>query len=99
MSQQKVANNPLGSYSVLVDTTPAGSQIQSVRLVPTITMIDDASSTVSYYGFASPGTATSDEFWRIIKKEISGTVTSFLYAEGDLSYSYIWDDRASYTYS
>jgi hypothetical protein len=99
MSSQKVANNPLGSYPVLVDITSDGSQIQNVRNVSTIVYIDDVSGTVSYYGFASPGTPTNYPYWRIMKKETSSTVTSYLYANGTLDYSAIWDDRASLSYS
>ncbi len=99
MSSQKVANNPLGSYPVLVDTTADGSQIQNVRNVSTIVYIDDVSATVSYYGFSAPGTPTSYPYWRIMKKETVSTVTSYLYANGTLNYSAIWDDRASLSYS
>lgn len=99
MSEQKVANNPLGSYSVYVDRTSTGAEIQNVRLVPTITYIDVASGTVTYFGFAAPSTATSAAGWRILKQTVSGSITSILYAGGSLEYSFVWDNRASYSYS
>lgn len=99
MSSQKVANNPLGSYPVLVDITSDGSQIQNVRNVSTIVYIDNVSGTVKYYGFASPGTPTNLPYWRIIQELTVGTVTSYLYADGTLNYTSIWDNRASLSYS
>lgn len=99
MGTQKVANNPLGSYPVLVDRTADGDEIQNVRILPTITYIDEVSASVSYYGFAAPGSLTSTSDWRIIKKTVSGAVTSYLYAGGSIDFDKIWDNRASYTYS
>lgn len=61
--------------------------------------IDQASATVTYIGQAAPGTATSAAGWRIQRMSVSGTVTTFEYADGDLSFNNIWDNRASLTYS
>lgn len=100
MGTQKVANNPLGSYPVLVDKTPTGDEIQNMRLVSTIVYIDDVSATVSYYGFAAPGTAIGTAGWRIIKKDSSvSPITSYLYASGTIDFDKLWTLRSSYTYS
>lgn len=99
MTDQKVSNNPLGSYSVLVDRTPAGADIQNVRLIPTIVYIDVASGTETYYGFAAPGSSVAAAKWRILKQEVSGDITSILYADGDIEFDNIWNNRASYSYS
>ena len=61
--------------------------------------IDQASATVTYIGQAAPGTATSAAGWRIQRMSVSGTITTFEYADGDLSFNNIWDNRASLTYS
>jgi len=64
-----------------------------------IVYIDEASSTITYYGFASPGTDTSNAKWRIIKKLVNGTVTSFLLADGNSEFDNIWDNRPGLNYS
>lgn len=64
-----------------------------------ITIVDEASSTVTYVGEASPGDATSDSTWKIKKISISGSITSILMADGDANYDNVWDDRASLSYS
>lgn len=61
------------------------------------TVVDSASTPTIYYGFALPGTATSSASWRILRKTVSGTTTSYEYA-GDGSFSYVFDDRASLSY-
>jgi hypothetical protein len=61
--------------------------------------IDEPDSDTAYYGFAEPGTLTSDDKWRILKKTVSGNVTSYLWCDSDLKFDNIWDNRASLTYS
>ena len=63
-----------------------------------IVLIDDT-GTVVYYGFAEPGSAVSAEKWRIMRQSTSANVTSFLFAEGAHNFSFVWNDRTSYTYS
>jgi hypothetical protein len=64
-----------------------------------IVQIDEVSDSVAYYGWAVPGTPTSDSKWRIMKKSVSGNVTSYLFADGNSKFDNIWDNRASLTYS
>jgi hypothetical protein len=58
-----------------------------------------------YKGFARPGAATSSAVWQIAKLAYSGSnVTSITWPEdsnGNASndYVFVWDNRASYTYS
>ncbi len=78
----------------------SGVYIQHVAIDnPFITYQDDVDSTTSYYGFALPGTATANGAWRIQKKTVSGTVTSYLFADGNTDFDNVWDDRASLSYS
>ncbi len=62
------------------------------------TRVDEASSTVTYVGQAAAGSAESSAVWRIAKVTFSGTVTSVLYADSDISFNNIWDDRLSLSY-
>lgn len=61
--------------------------------------IDEASSTVSYVGYAEPGTATSSAQWQIRRVTISGTQTITEFADGDTQFNNVWDNRAALSYS
>jgi hypothetical protein len=61
--------------------------------------IDEASSTVTYFGWALPGASTSSAKFRIKKMTISGSVTTLLKADGNDDFDNVWDNRASLTYS
>ena len=61
-------------------------------------MIDQVDANNMYQGFALPGTYTGQPKWRIRKIATSGTITSILFANGNTSFTNIWDNRASLTY-
>lgn len=66
-----------------------------------ITLIDYVSGTNPIYvGEAFPGSATSAPAWRIKKLtyDTNSNVTAVLYASGG-SYTAIWDNRVSLSYS
>ncbi len=53
-----------------------------------------------YKGFARPGTATSEAKWQIAKITYDGTdITEVNWAQGSSEFNYVYDDRATYTYS
>lgn len=60
---------------------------------------------LDYVGFAKPGTATSAAAWQISKLTYSGAnLVSITWPENSLGiastlYEFVWDDRATYTYS
>jgi hypothetical protein len=61
--------------------------------------IDDAGSGVTYVGKTSPGGSSAASIWQIQKiTESSGDVT-ILWADGDVSYDNVWDNRAALSYS
>lgn len=62
------------------------------------TRIDEASATVTYIGDAAIGSATSAAVWRV-KKIDTTSGTSITFADGDGTFTKIWDDRATITYS
>jgi len=62
-------------------------------------LVDEASSTITYVGEASPGTATSAATWRVKKILDSGGSTTVSWADGASSFTKVWDDRASFSYS
>jgi len=60
---------------------------------------DAASATVTYKGWAAPGTATNAASWRIERiTETSGDF-SIQFADGDRNFDNIWDNRAALSYS
>lgn len=64
-----------------------------------IIIIDNASSSITYFGYSDPGSLTSDAAWRILRKEVvSATVTEFKYADSNANFDNVFDDRASLTY-
>jgi len=61
--------------------------------------IDEASSTVTYIGYAAVGSKTSDAVWKIKRITKSGTETIIEYADGNSNYDNVWDNRTSLDYS
>jgi len=64
----------------------------------------DGSNNLIYAGFALPGAADDEAVWQIKFLEYDGTnLVSITWPELDgkanASYSFVWDDRATYTYS
>ncbi len=62
-------------------------------------IIDKASDTVTYFGYATVGSSEASAVWKIERASVSGAVTKFLFADGDQNYDNIWNNRASLTYS
>lgn len=63
-----------------------------------ITLVNEASSTITYIGKAISGSAIGDPVWRISRMDTtSGTVV--LFADGSGDFVKIWSSRAGYTYS
>jgi hypothetical protein len=56
---------------------------------------------VIYIGKADPGTATSEAAWSIQKLTYDGSnhCTDIKWAQGKNAFEFIWDNRATYTYS
>lgn len=61
--------------------------------------VDEASSTITYLGFAVPGTLDSAALWQIRKITVSGTITTQQLADGNANFDNIWDNRAALSYS
>ena len=65
-----------------------------------ITQLDDTGSGgITYIGKATPGTATSSANWQITRLTETGADLEVLYADGDINFDNIWDNRASLSYS
>lgn len=98
VSNSYVSNNPDYDVSTLSDGN--GNQIQNFNLFGGyISEIDEPSATTTYIGKAKAGTMTSDASWQIQRIYVLGSVTSIRYADGNLKFDNIWDNRASLSYS
>ena len=67
--------------------------------VEELELVDIASSTVIYFGYAPTGSSESDSVWKIKRLEIIGALIKTLYASGTTSYTNSWAARSSLTYS
>ena len=63
-------------------------------------VVDDANGDGSliYQGWAIPGSLTSAAVWRIRKIVKAGNVTTITWADSNINYDNIYDNRGSLTY-
>lgn len=62
-------------------------------------LIDEVDADTTYQCFAEPGTLTSEAKWRIRKISKVATVTTVTWADGNIEFDNIADDRLILTYS
>ena len=77
---------------------PVSGTVTSSLPGPYVLLLEEASSTITYIGEADPGTATSAASWRI-KRLDSTSGLAVKYGGGVTTFSQVWDDRASLSYS
>jgi len=62
--------------------------------------LDEAASSLTYIGEASPGSATSSAVWRIKRIDESGNPEIIIkWADGNTNFDNVWDNRAALSYS
>lgn len=85
------------SGAALVKVVPESAGTSSGGVVP---RYDVVSATISYVGYAAPGTATSAAAWQIkrLTTAADGGIDVEV-ADGNLNFDNVWDNRASLTYS
>ena len=82
--------------SRLGDFTSPSSSIDSL-FSKELRAENDANGNTTYVGYAKAGSATSDSAW-LIKKftyDANDAVTRSQIANNNLSFSHVWDDRAT----
>lgn len=79
---------------------PVSGTVTTSSATPLATRIDEASSTITYIGEATAGSATSGALWRI-KRMDTGTSpqTIITWADGNTNFDNIYDNRAGLSYS
>ncbi len=80
-------------------TTQEALNLLAIGKIGLKRIIDEASSTVTYIGYAEQGTATSAAAWAIekIDEDVSGDTVN-TWAPG-AQFNQVWDDRASLSYT
>ena len=63
------------------------------------TLREEVSDTLTFIGRARPGTSQALPAWQIMRFNVVGTLTSIEFANGSAEYSFVWNDRASFSYS
>lgn len=78
-----------------------GQPFKYVAIAGGTTLVDEASTEITYIGKTKNGSATdtSSAIWQIKKVTESGTISTIAYADGDDKYDNIWANRASLTYT
>lgn len=80
----------------------AGVRKLTESALPKTTVFDyDANSNLVYIGKAAIGTAKASALWQIKKLlcDANGNLTDMQFANGSETYEYVWNNRASYSYS
>ena len=89
----------LKQTAIAVDETIKAQNIVNILSVCNKVFTDDGTNIV-YRGYAHPGYGTNEARWLIFKTTYNGTViASDLCADGELDFTKVWDDRATYTYT
>jgi len=84
------------SYLYITTGSEADTDVQ---LITTIEY--DSDNDPIYIGEAAPSTSKSDPLWRIkkITYDASKNPTDIQYADGTQTFTKVWNDRATYSYS
>lgn len=53
----------------------------------------------TFIGAAKAGVAEDEDLWQIKCIDETGDYPKFMYAEGDNSFAFVWNDRTTYSYS
>ncbi len=94
-------NDPTNTYGDITGSDVGNKRALDVTTFASnyATIVDEASSTVTYIGKAAIASASSAAVWQVFKMTVSGTETIITWADGDSSFNNVWDDRASLVYS
>lgn len=61
--------------------------------------VDDSVSGTTYIGMATPGSSTSAAVWRIFRIVETAGDTDMTWADGNILFDNIWDNRTGLSYS
>jgi len=81
----------IGSVSV------TGNLSSSAQTLATI--LDEATTLITYVGKSDPGVATSAASWQVQRLTSSASLLIVQFADGNSNFDNVWDNRASLSYS
>ena len=83
-----------------ITLTAATDSVSTVTLQESIRVDFSSSTAYVYKGFATVGSSDGAAMWKICKISLlDADAGSTRWADGNLLYDNVWDNRASYTYS
>lgn len=88
------SSNPIPISGSITGTVNSNSTLVEYK-----TIVDEASSTITYVGKSAAGSGSGSALWQIKRLSVSGNVTTIDHADGNTNYDNIWDNRASLSYS
>lgn len=97
MAGQKIANAPLGSFSVKTIYDNLSNAIQEVSTASVLTVRVDEQTTYNYYGWALPAVQDATAGWRIARWT-NANPNALLWADGNTSFDNSWTLRDSLIY-
>ena len=78
---------------------PVEEEVVEVISAGLAVQLDEVSDTVTYVGYADPGSSTAAGVWQIKRLTEVGPDLIIDWASGTADFDKIWDNRLGYTYS
>jgi hypothetical protein len=89
---------PITGTQKYVGQISANNLQELISLTDGKALITEVSGGTTYVGKAPPGSATSAAKWQVSRIVVAGGTTTVTWADGNITYDNVWDDRASLTY-
>lgn len=83
---------------VVVGGVTFHEEVVQVKDFPWAHRVDEVNDNLIYEGYGEPGTADDAAAWAIRKISKSGTVTSTTWADGNINYDNVWNNREALDY-
>ena len=89
---------PIIGTQKYIGQVSANNLQEIISLTEEKALIVEVSGGTTYVGKAPPGSITSEARWQVSRIVVAGGTTTVTWADGNLTYDNIWDNRASLTY-
>ncbi|MAH44652.1 hypothetical protein CMI37_02435 [Candidatus Pacearchaeota archaeon] len=89
---------PITGTQKYVGQISANNLQEIISLTEGKALITEVSGGTTYIGKAPPGSVTSAARWQIGRVVVAGGTTTITWADGNITYDNVWDDRATLTY-
>ena len=89
---------PIIGTQKAIQQISANNLQELVALTQGEALISEVSGGTTYVGRALPGSTTASARWQISRIVVAGGTTTVTWADGNITYDNIWNNRASLTY-